>query len=84
MQEEPIAGTGDYGWTATYTVEAPVLNDGKMDALFEYIAKNSDITADLQVFTFKFGQVNTGGSVIYGGYNLHPDTSTGQYIVEKF
>lgn len=84
MQEEPIAGTGDYGWTATYTVEAPVLNDGKMDALFEYIAKNSDITADQQVFTFEFGQVNTGGSIIYGVYNLHPDTTTGQYIVKKF
>lgn len=88
LQTEPVAGDGDgngtEGWIATYTVEEPVLNDGIMDSLFDYIAKNSDISPEHQVVTFKFGLVNTGGSVLYGGYILRADHSLGHYVVEKF
>ncbi|MDQ1000398.1 putative RNase H-like nuclease (RuvC/YqgF family) [Neobacillus niacini] len=87
MQTEPVAGTGDDGVVDTYTVDAPVLNDGKMDALIEYIAKNSDLAADLPVLTLRFGNVHAADGEsrhIYGGYILRADDATGQYVVEKF
>ncbi|MDR7079537.1 outer membrane murein-binding lipoprotein Lpp [Neobacillus niacini] len=89
MQTDAVAGDGDYGWIDTYTIEAPVLNDGKMDALMEYIAKNSDFVADPLEIIFRFRKVysfegDPYGGHIYGGYILRADHITGQYVIEKF
>lgn len=86
MQTDVVAGDGDYSWVDTYTTEEPVLNDGKVDALVEYIATNSDMDEQEITFRFKISYFEEGsyGSYVYGGYVLRADYAAGRYVVEKF
>lgn len=81
MQADAIAGDGDYGWVLTITNKEPVLNDGKMDALMEYIANNSDLDEQEVTATFK---VSSYISDAVGGYIFRADYAAGKYVVEKF